>query len=89
MRRTIELFLRGEFWLHLVTMFFLQAWIMLLAKVVTLELPTAAWLAVPLLFGFWKEFFDKYHDKKNLSVSDIFGTFVGGSLMIILMQYLL
>ena len=76
-RRKIELFLRGEFFLHLTTMFLIQT--------IVNDL-TSIWGGVfflPILIGIGKELLDK-KEGKQISISDIIGTLVGGYLSILI-----
>lgn len=79
MRRNVEIFLRGECFLHLVTMFFIQAWVILLVSPEHIYYT----LLAPVFIGISKELFDKYHDKKEISYTDILGTVIGGFLMVL------
>ena len=86
LRNKVERFLRGETWLHFVTMFFIQIMIMQICLLVfKIYLPTYFCLALPFVFGLSKELLDKY-EGKFVSITDIAGTVVGGFLAILILR---
>ena len=86
MRDTIERFLRGEFYLHLATMFLLQ-FIVVAFFILLFNTHLANWLLffTPIIFGVGKELLDK-KEGKNISISDIIGTLIGGYLAILMLK---
>lgn len=76
-RRKVELFFRGEFYLHLVTMFLIQC---LLMEFFGLSVPS---YLLPVFCGIIKEILD-LKEGKGFSFSDVLGTVLGGYLYIIL-----
>lgn len=77
--RTIELFFRGEFWLHLVTMFFFTV---LFAKIANPPIWVLAIIIVVVAIG-W-EFFWKYKRQNPIDFWNILGTILGGFIAIAL-----
>ena len=79
--RKIEVFLRGEIWLHLVTMFFLMT---ILLKLIVLPI----WLLVTIVgvVAIGWELFWKYKRQNAISMSDILGTIIGGILAILILK---
>lgn len=72
--RNIELFFRGEFWLHFATMFFCMIVLMRI-----LHLPLSILLAIPCIVGvLWECIWKKYRGNP-ISLSDAFGTALGGA----------
>lgn len=78
--RNIELFFRGEFWLHLVTMFFFNS---LLMKMV--ELPIYVLVIAIIITAFVWELFWKFKRGNKVDVYDIIATVIGGLLAIFLL----
>ena len=76
-RRKIELFFRGEFYLHLVTMFLFQAIVFIVTSNLFVN------FSIPIILGFLKEKLDMKEGKK-FSISDFIGTLVGGYLFILI-----
>ena len=82
LRDKIERFLRGETYLHFATMFFIQVIIL------QLNLPFWVFCIIPIVVGVGKELFDKFHDGKYISLTDILGTVLGGYSAILILKYL-
>ena len=80
----IELFLRGEFYLHLATMF------ILLIFLVQTQIITTTWMGILVSLGLgvaW-EFAWKWYKQKPVNLLDIIGTLSGGILAIIFIKYI-
>ena len=88
MRRKLELFFRGEFYLHLATMFLAMTLLINLALLIGVYLPLWFLLPVSLIVGIAWELIWKIYDKKEISISDIIGTLCGGFLSIIILRLL-
>lgn len=78
--RKIELFFRGEFWLHLATMFFFTS---LLIKIV--ELPIYVLIIVIIITAFVWELFWKFKRGSKVDIYDITATVIGGLLSVFLL----
>lgn len=85
-RNKLEIFLRGETFLHLATMFLIQTVFVQLTVRISGHYPQM-WLQLilPIIIGVGKELFDKYVDKKYISITDIVGTVIGGYMAVILL----
>ena len=79
----IELFLRGEFYLHLATMF-------IIATVILNIFPNLKWFwmfHISAIIGILWEFGWKYFKRKPVDLSDIYGTITGGMLAYFIAKY--
>lgn len=86
--RSIELFFRGEFWLHLATMFIVMVLLIQLAQLAGIYLPNYVLFPIPLIVGIIWEFFWKKVKHKPISISDIIGTVLGGVLAILILKFI-
>lgn len=86
MIRKIELFLRGEFYLHIVSMFFIMIMIMQIALLLHYYLPLWILLPIPFVIGIAWELGWKVYKKKPINIFDIIGTAIGGLLAILILR---
>ena len=82
--KKVELFFRGEFWLHLATMFFCMVVLLFVNSKLKIELHWSFYIVISIVVGLAWEFAWKYFKQKPISLSDIVGTSVGGFLAVII-----
>ena len=88
MIRKIELFFRGEFWLHLATMFFCMVMLIQLTQLIGIHLPVWFLLPLPLVVGTVWEILWKIYKQKPIDILDILGTVIGGVLALTLLRFI-
>lgn len=84
--RKIELFLRGETWLHIVTMFFCMTILIQVALFFGFYLPIWSLIILTILVALGWEIIWKISTKKPIDIIDIVGTCIGGILAIIIIK---
>lgn len=81
----IELFFRGEFWLHLATMFIFMSIFIKLLLLLNISLPLWVYVLLSVLIGIGWECFWKYYRNGFIDIYDITATVIGGILSIIIL----
>ena len=81
--RKVELFFRGEFWLHLATMFFAMSVLLRILDIAKIKAPFVLLLVISIAVGFAWEIVWKIYRKKPIDLYDIMGTAIGGILAMI------
>lgn len=84
MIRNIELFFRGELWLHLVTMFFLMTVGIKLSLLLNINIPLWVLFLIPPIVALSWEAIWRYKKQKEIDYKDILFTIIGGYISILI-----
>lgn len=86
MMKKLELFLRGETFLHLATMFLCMVSLMQVSLFIGIKLPLWFLFPLSLFVGIAWELVWKIRGGREISITDILGTFTGGVLAILILR---
>lgn len=86
--RKIELFFRGEFWLHIATMFFAVIILIKSALLAGIYLPNWFLFPLPLIVGVAWEILWKKLKQKPIDITDILATVLGGIIAILILRFI-